>query len=260
MLSLSLLTAAHNTLAQKVKTQEFGDAGGERGKWKVSLCWEVCCCWQHVYSFSNWCCMRWCLGISMLCSLVWRSEEPCNVWGRRGPTARNVKMIWKFQPICFHAPGPGVCWPDWSYLEWWSQPHTSCLTTRDLNRACQAPSQSPHCKVCKEVHCRVSPPLLSGDIRLFLPWRDQCDVLGITGLWDWVINKIIWTVIRLSCGPRSFRPHRLAREDQARKRQVTDERLDTKTRSWLCCYLCSVSLVTRIIYDKFPPLVSFCWN
>ena len=29
---------AHNTLAQKVKTQEFGDAGGERGKWKVSLC------------------------------------------------------------------------------------------------------------------------------------------------------------------------------------------------------------------------------
>ena len=32
MLSLSLLTAAHNTPAQKVKTQEFGDAGGEREK------------------------------------------------------------------------------------------------------------------------------------------------------------------------------------------------------------------------------------
>ena len=108
---------------------------------------------------------------------------------------------------------------------------------------------------CRHLYCQEISP-----VRLFLPWRDQCDVLGITGLWDWVINKIIWTVIRLSCGPRSFRPHRLAREDQARKRQVTDERLDTKTRSWLCCYLCSVSLVTRIIYDKFPPLVSFCWN
>ena len=39
MLSLSLLTPAHNTPAQKVKTQEFGDGRGwrERGKWKVSL-------------------------------------------------------------------------------------------------------------------------------------------------------------------------------------------------------------------------------
>ena len=39
MLSLSLLTAAHNTLAQKVKTQEFGDGrvGRERKMESLSL-------------------------------------------------------------------------------------------------------------------------------------------------------------------------------------------------------------------------------
>ena len=37
MLSLSLLTSAHNTPAQKVKTQEFGDAGGERERKMESL-------------------------------------------------------------------------------------------------------------------------------------------------------------------------------------------------------------------------------
>ena len=178
MLSLSLLTPAHNTPAQKVKTQEFGDAGGgEREKMEsLSLCWEVCCCWQHVYSFPNWCCMRWCLGISMLCSLVWRSEEPCNVWGRRGPTARNVKMIWKFQPICFHVLAgsgrvlarlivPGMMITDSSLTpRIWIEHVRHRLSIRIAR--------------CKEVHCRVSPPLLSGDISsetlLTLAWPGRC--------------------------------------------------------------------------------------
>ena len=37
MLSLSLLTSAHNTPAQKVKTQEFGDADGEENGKSLSV-------------------------------------------------------------------------------------------------------------------------------------------------------------------------------------------------------------------------------
>ena len=37
MLSLSLLTSAHNTPAQKVKTQEFGDGRGADGEKMESL-------------------------------------------------------------------------------------------------------------------------------------------------------------------------------------------------------------------------------
>ena len=159
--------------------------------------------------------MRWCLGISMLCSLVWRSEEPCNVWGRRGPTARNVKMIWKFQPICFHARGRACAgWADRT----WNDDHS--LTPRVWQQGIwiehvrhRLSPRIARCvkkctAECRHLYCQEISP-----VRLFLPWRDQCDVLGITGLWDWVINKIIWTVIRLSCGPRSFRPHRQAKED-----------------------------------------------
>ena len=164
--------------------------------------------------------MRWCLGISMLCSLVWRSEEPCNVWGRRGPTARNVKMIWKFQPICFHAGAgrvlprlivPGMMitdpsltprvWQQGIWIEHQSMSGTVSVPALQGVKKCIAE--------CRHLYCQEISP-----VRLFLPWRDQCDVLGITGLWDWVINKIISTVIRLSCGPQSFRPHRQTIEDR----------------------------------------------
>ena len=100
-----------------------------------------------------------------------------------------LRGMWRWfenfnQFVSMLQPGPGVCWPDWSYLEWWSQPHTSCLTTRDLNRACQAPSQSPHwhCKVCKEVHCRVSPPLLSGDMCWRLRGSEIGSLIKLSGL------------------------------------------------------------------------------
>ena len=74
MLSLSLLTSARTIPGhKKLKPRNLET----RTWWKMeSLCWVVCCCWQHVYSFSNWCCMRWCLGgISMLLSGVkkWRA-------------------------------------------------------------------------------------------------------------------------------------------------------------------------------------------
>ena len=119
--------------------------------------------------------------LELACYALWCEEVRSHVMYEGGGAP--LRGMWRWfenfnQFVSMLRPGPGVCWPDWSYLEWWSQPHTSCLTTRDLNRACQAPSQSPHCKVCKEVHCRVSPPLLSGDIAsetlLTLAWPVRC--------------------------------------------------------------------------------------
>ena len=247
MLSLSLLTSAHNTRHKKLN-QDFSDVDREEnGKSELekfvvvgtmftpSLIDVV---WGDVLELA-------------CCSQVWRSEEPCNVWGRRGPTGRNVGMIWKFQPIWFHVPGPGRVRPRLIVPGMMITSHrVSHLVSDNKGTELENIRQSgtvsaPHCKVHRCTWQSVTFAIVdcqeTDAERLPSPWRDQCLELVYRG-------PEIGSLIKLS---RLSLPSHAALtvlgHTGSRERIGSNAVRDRGKRpgAAACCDLCSVSLSTR---------------
>ena len=267
MLSLSLLTSAHNTRHKKLN-QDFSDVDREEnGKSELekfvvvgtmftpSLIDVV---WGDVLELA-------------CCSQVWRSEEPCNVWGRRGPTGRNVGMIWKFQPIWFHVPGPGRVRPRLIVPGMMITSHrVSHLVSDNKGTELENIRQSgtvsaPHCKVHRCTLQSVAFAIVdcqeTDAERLPSPWRDQCLELVYRG-------PEIGSLIKLS---RLSLPSHAAltvlghtgSRERIGSNAVRGKRPGKKTRS--CSLLWSVLSVTLdswlgLFMIYFLQLVSFCWN